>query len=135
MSVVEPETRSDLSRPATGRWSLGLGLLGAPIAWAIHLLLCWVIAEWSGLTGSLESAFLGLAVRDWLLIGVSLATLGAAVAATLLARGCVSRLRDVQSRDRSQAWFVARAGVMTGYVFTFVIAVETLPIFFHLRGA
>lgn len=129
------EHRSTIGQRNAGvsRWALGIGLLGAPLAWSVHFLVVWSIAEWSGLTGTLSGIFLGITSRAWLLFAVTVIALAAAVASILVARRCHRRLRrdEYQEPLKTAAW-VARTGIINGYVFAFVIAFESVPIFFYL---
>lgn len=121
---------------AVGRLALGVALLGAPLAWTIHFLLSWGIAEWSGLSGTLTNTILGVTSRAWLLIGVSIVAVAIGLASTFIAHWCVRRLKPLEAdATGTAAWFVARTGVVNGYLFTFVVAVESLPIFYYLRDA
>lgn len=130
----DKETSEIRATRTVGRRSLGIALLGAPIAWTLHFLLSWAIAEWSGLTGTLTATFLGVTGRAWLLIGVSAAAIAAAIASTFIAHWCVRSLKPLDAQAQgTAAWFVARTGVVNGYIFTFVVAVESVPIFFYLR--
>jgi hypothetical protein len=67
------------------------------------------------------------------LVGATLLTLLPALATTLLAFRNIQRLKSMRDEDRA-ALFVARAGGITSGLFALTILVESVPIFFYLRG-
>jgi hypothetical protein len=139
--------------PALAHGRLWLALLGGGTAWTLHLLLAYTIAEFGCLSGLGERHFGGLSVVTWMLLGLSVLTLALALVATALSRQ-LSRTQRYASRDPSTAppgssrnphfhgergpeaastvAFSGRLAYLTNLAFTFVIAVQTVPIFYFL---
>lgn len=110
-----------------GRWRLRFVLLGGAVAWTLHLLLAYVIAEFGVLSGLVELSWAGLDVVSWLLLGWSAAMLALAGVAVWVSW----RLRAEESDDEVR--FCARFGRAANLAFLVIIAVESVPIFFFLR--
>lgn len=119
------------------QFALWFGLLGGAVAWLVHLLSAYAIAEF-GCVGTLTSiVFLTITAVAWMEIGVSLLTLLAAIAAVVVAYRSRRRL---QAKTENEAavprgeLFLARTGLITSILFVLVILVESVPIFFYLQG-
>jgi heme/copper-type cytochrome/quinol oxidase subunit 2 len=117
------------------RWALWFGLWGGGVAWLLHLLLVYGIAEFGCLSGLGQVRAAGITVVAWLLIGASVLTLLIAGAALLVA---------LRSRDRANAagqtapgddaeLFVGRAGWIATALFLAIILIQSIPIFFFLK--
>jgi len=116
-------------------WRLVLALLGAPVAWTLHLLVGYVIVAFGCATawGGTDAAIVALTV----------ACAAGAVAAGLLGlrlwrRAQEHRLSDEEPGDDepwdarlgergARANFLAIAGVMLAILFTYAIVIEGLP--------
>lgn len=132
------------------------GFLGGAIAWTIHLLAAYAIAEWVCVSRVFAvERFLGVAIVAWLLIGVSILTALVAGAATWVAylhsapgiRGS-SQLSVVGSRLRESLLLtdnrqpttdnrlqeLAQIGWVMSALFLFTILVQSIPIFYWLEG-
>jgi hypothetical protein len=114
--------------------SLWFGLVGGGVAWVVHLLASYVIAEFGCVSGWGQEKHLGVTTMAWLLLGVSFLTAGWAGLATFMAYRNKQRLRPFESSEGSSAVYMARAGCITSGIFLFVILVESVPIFFFLQS-
>jgi hypothetical protein len=131
---METSASAALPAPGISRWALAIAFLGPALAWTAHLLLSWAIAEWGGITGWLPELVFGIKARVWLLIAVTGLTLVAAIASTLIGHACRRRLKSDPRHDAHDAAnFIARTGVLHGWLFVFIIAGESLPILFYLQ--
>jgi hypothetical protein len=118
------------------RGTLWFGLFGGAIAWTIHLMLAYVVAEF-GCAGRLgEGSYLGITLVAWLEVGLTLVTALASGVATLVAyrshRRLSSDAAEVEaavSAERYTAW----AGVLTSGLFTVIILFESIPIVYYLH--
>lgn len=109
------------------RLRLGYALLGGAIAWFLHLLASYLIAEFACVSGMPSVRVLGISATAWMLLLATLVLLAVALGAMLTALGAV--------RARSEAYGeVARIGLLLDGLATLVILVESLPILFYLRG-
>lgn len=124
------------AQPATAkRTRLWFGLLGGAFAWLAHLLLAWGISEFGCVSGLGSTVRLGLSAPAWLGLFVSILAFGTSAAATLSARAMRKRL--VAAGDIAEDepdLFLARTGLITSALFTLVIVVESIPLFFYLKG-
>ena len=117
--------------------SLWFGLLGGAIAWAIHFMSAYVIAEF-GCVGRLgERIYWNISLVAWL--ELILTATGVLVAATATAVAYRNQLRSLLDAPdvgaaREAERYTARAGLFTSAIFTFVILFESIPIFFYLHG-
>lgn len=116
---------------------LWFGVLGGAIAWLVHLMLSYGIAEFGCVSQFHELRFLGFTAVAWLEVGVSLLTLAVAIAATLIARRNTSYFSGEVEAARVESGdprvFMARSGMLSSGIFAFIIAVQALPILFYLR--
>lgn len=116
---------------ATTRRALWFGLLGGAVAWLVHLLLAYVIAEFGCLSPLATHTLLGVTAVAWMLLAATLVTLAGAVAATLVALRSDRRLRD---HHEFAGAYMARLGLITSGLFVFIILVQSLPIFYYLSS-
>jgi hypothetical protein len=121
---------------AVTRAGLWFGLLGGGIAWLLHFLSSYVIAEFGCVSNWGQNKYLGVTMLAWLLLGVSAFATGLAAFATFVAYRAKQRLGELEHSDgqTSSAVYMARAGYITSGVFLFVIIVESIPIFFFLQS-
>ncbi len=112
------------SPPIPGRWTLRFCLLGGGVAWLLHLVGAWAIAEFGTLGGAVN-------LTPWLAV-LSGALLAIALAATWLSL----RLARIYPADTGETLrtfrFCGRFGVVTNGAFAVVIAAQTVPIFYFL---
>jgi putative membrane protein len=99
---------------------LWFATLGSPIAWALHLVLCYPLVGMTCRVGS--------TLALWL---VSLATLLVCLASLLVAWFEARRLPAEGDEVVQRGRFMARGGFWMGVLFLVVIIAETLPIPFH----
>lgn len=121
------KARPDPPPPARpSRWRLRFALLGGGVAWLLHLLLVYLIAEFGTLSGLAHHQWgAGLGVVSWLLLGCSAVMLSLAVVAIVVARALLRTSREPLR-------FCARLGLASNVAFSIIIAVQTIPIFYFL---
>lgn len=117
-------------------WKLWFALLGGAVAWTLHLLLAYAIAEFGCVAGWDEFVAVGISLVSWLLIGVSVAMTALAAGALAVSWDAHRKSRRVprNSDDRATLDYTARFGLITNGLFLFIILVESVPIFFY-RGS
>jgi hypothetical protein len=116
-----------------GRKALWFGLLGGAVAWTVHLLFAYVVAEF-GCIGRLgESGYLGVSFVAWLELALTVATTLVAGAATAVAYCLDRRLRTNAATGAEDApmQYTARAGLLASGTFTLVILFESIPILYY----
>ena len=69
------------------RVRLWFGLVGGAVAWLVHLMGAYAIAEFGCVGTTQEYSFLGITLVSWLLIGLTLVTTAAALLAAWAAHG------------------------------------------------
>jgi len=125
------------NRHVATRTSLWFGLLGGAIAWLLHLLLAYGIAEFGCVSGVGDTQFLGLSGVAALEILVTILTLAIAGSASVIAQRNYDRDSSgdpsIDQGMHDPRVFMARSGVLTSRLFVFIIAVQSIPIFFYLR--
>lgn len=135
MSSATPAT-VPRQESCVSRRALWIGLLGGAVAWLVHLVAAYAIAEF-GCVGRLRQlSFAGLNAVAWLIIAASVVTLLAAVVSAWLAYRSEQRLRAGLDADEPESVAereVARTGWITSGLFALVILVESLPIFYYLQ--
>ena len=124
-----------LAGRAVTRGTRWFGLLGSAVAWFIHLVVVYTLAEAACVTGFPWFAVWGIHGASILIVAVTLLTLALAAASGYVAYRNgrhLDRVHDGQraSVDRGVAQHMARGGVYLGVAFVFIIAAETLPVFF-----
>ena len=109
-------------------------LIGGAVAWTLHLLLAYAVAEFGCVAGLGHTTWIGISIVSWMLLGVSILCTLLAVASFLIANNIGRRAADLPPdvEHRETADFVARFGVIINGLFTFIIVVESIPIFFFL---
>lgn len=120
------------------RFRLWFGVLGGAVAWTVHLLVSYAIAEFGCVSPFRDVRFLNVTGVAWLGILTSLAMLAVAVAATLVALRIKRRMVGSEDAIRYEAEdgrvFMARTGVLTSGLFVFIILVQALPFLYYLRS-
>lgn len=131
--------RDPTDKPAGGTdlW-LWFGVLGGAIAWLIHLLLSYAIAEFGCVSPFRETRLWGLSGVAWLESAASVLSVTLAMAAVVVAQRNKRYIPDdadvVQFESSDPRAFMARSGVLASALFLFIILVQTLPIFYYLRN-
>ncbi len=122
------------SVPTDGR--LWFGVLGGAIAWLLHLVLSYLIAEFGCVSGWGEHHWMGLSLVAWLGLAVSVSMVASAVVANGIAtRNQKGFSKDVDSETSSDGErFMARSGVLANRFFIVIIIVQSIPFVFYLQG-
>ena len=139
-----------MSRPAPGpgevsRARIWLGLWGGGLAWLVHFLTIYALAEFGGLSGLGERLVLGVSLVVWLVFAATLLTLLAAGAAIRISWSTSRRAREHDSAtsgdlDADAApgpasdLFAGRVGWIAGALFAVAIVFEAIPALFYLRA-
>lgn len=112
------------------RWRRWFAFLGGGVAWTLHLLGVYLIAEFTCVSGADHTRWLGTSVTAWAVLGLSLCLLLISLAATWIGR------RD--SRDATQTQtgenYLSRVGWMLSGLFALIILFESLPMLYYLDG-
>lgn len=127
--------KTDPPTPLSGvsRLTLRFMLLGGGAAWTAHLLLAYAIAEFGVLSGFADNRWAGLDAVSWLLIALSVAMLALAGIATWLSWH-VSPKDDRNNEAASTVRFCVRFARASNVTFLAIIAAQSVPIFYFLRG-
>jgi hypothetical protein len=114
---------------------LWFGLLGGAVAWLLHLMGAYAIAEFGCVSWLGARQWFGISAVAWLCIGLSTFCQLLALVAVLAAYRCMrsSRSADgdfaLQSRE-----YAASLGLGVSFLFAFAIAFESVPIVYYLQG-
>ena len=131
------DATTELSRPSLNLW-LWFGLLGGALAWLVHLLVSYALAEFGCVGGMSDAGFLGLSGVAWWECVASVLLILTAAGATYVANRHKRYYADEVAASRVESSdprvFMARSGVLASGVFVFIIAVQSLPILFYLQG-
>lgn len=131
MPAPAPVTAADAAAPSRGRqW---FAFLGGAIAWTLHLIGAWAIAEFGCVSGLASVLWMGLSAVAWMLIALTAFTLIVAIAAAGLGYRDHRRLAATGSAAEDGGQYLARAGWMISALFALIIAFESIPIFFYLQ--
>lgn len=135
--MVAPGFTRSLSmttKTRTSRAMLYLGLFGGAAAWALHLFLAQLVAEFGCVASWADRSAWGVTAVAWLTLAISVAMVLLAAAATVVAHRADRHMRDAPaSAGKDNDTYLARLGLITSGLFLLVIAFQTLPIFFYLR--
>ena len=112
------------------------GILGGAVAWTLHLLGAYLIAEFGCELGIDRRVYGGINIVAWSLLGTSAVMVAVAAASCIVgwrimarkSRGGESNVRERTNRE------LARTGAVANGLFTFVIAIQSIPIVFYLRS-
>lgn len=121
----------------TSVW-IWFGALGGAVAWFLHLVLAYVIAEFGCVSGLGKEEWIGISVIAWLGIMVS----GLMIAGALIASGAAMKSqrrwslvhRSNQDVLGNGQEFLAKSGVISNLLFGFIILVQSIPFVFYLHG-
>lgn len=116
------------------RGRVWVGLWGGGVAWLLHFLSSWALAEFGCMGPLARSGALGVSWVAWTVLGVTALALALAAAATWIGWQTErrARARPASSADEAAA-FAARVGWIAGALFTLVVVVEAVPVLFYLR--
>lgn len=117
-SVPGPE---DLVRSVPIAWRVWFGLLGAPVAWTVHFMVCYGLMEVGCATGWDGHAVAGLNGVALAVLVATLLTVPAILAATLVAHRLSPCARGGHAHIR-------QAGLVLSGLFLLAILAETVPV-------
>jgi hypothetical protein len=117
------------------RFRLWFGLFGGAVAWTIHFLAAYAIAEFGCVSSFRDARFLGITGVAWGILAITALTLVLAVGALLIARRS-ERLLLAETREKEDEPedFMVRVGLITSVVFVAIIVAQTLPVLYYLRS-
>jgi hypothetical protein len=118
-----------------GRNALWFGLLGGAIAWTFHLLFAYGAAEFGCVGQSGERSYAGISLVAWLELALTVTTAICSAVAAAVAYRIHKRLQQSgQGPETARAERnLAKAGILTSGLFTFIILFESIPVFYYLR--
>jgi len=130
-------TRGPEAGVVTEFW-LWFGVLGGAIAWLLHLLLAYGIAEFGCVSSWGERHWLGISLVAWLEALLSVSMLILCLFSWRIARRN-SQILLRESGPSEQAGhaarvFMARSGELSGGLFGLIIAVQSIPFVFYWNG-
>lgn len=129
MPAIAANSEATTSSATVPRAQLWFGLWGGAVAWSIHFLAAYVIAEF-GCVGQLDKfRFANVSYVAWLEVAVTAVAVPIALAATLVAYRCSRHLSAGQAEN-----YLARAGFYTSGIFAFVILFEAIPILYYFHS-
>lgn len=124
MTSRETTARDISRRESTGSALLWFGVLGAPAAWTVQLLLNYSLEEWFACSPATQTrgVILGLEV-DVVATIITVALAGVAVLAGAVSIRCL-RSNDLRGRSEGRVRWMAIAGIMNSvlYLITIVVA-------------
>ncbi len=108
--------------------------MGGAGAWTFHLLLAYLIAEFACVAGLDHSNILGITRPALWLLAVSSCLIVVSLASTIVAYRSLTRIERAGAGDRASSAdrYLARTGSWLSGLFTIIILIESIPIFFYL---
>ncbi len=119
-SISEVPAASGRLRLWSCRWCGG-------VAWGLHLVTVWLIAEFGCPSELARPGPLGVSGVAWLALAVSIGCLALGGLATW------ASWRRSRGGGEEPARFIGKVGLVANPLFMLVIAAQTMPIFFHLQ--
>jgi hypothetical protein len=117
------------------RKRIWFGLLGGAVAWLLHLMSAYAIAEFGCVSWLGTLHWIGVSAVAWLCIGVSTFCELLALFAVLAAYRCVRSSRSTNGDFALQSrQYAASLGLGVSILFAFAIAFESIPIVYYLQG-
>lgn len=101
-------------------------LWGGGVAWGLHLVAAWLIAEFGCVGGSRDTSGDGVSPVAWAVFGTTAVCLGLAGWATW------SSWRRTRG-GAAGSGFIGRTGLILNPLFAMVILAQTVPVFFYLK--
>jgi hypothetical protein len=125
-----------------GRSPLYFAFFAGGIAWTLHLIISYLIAEFGCLSDAGQHRILGITVLAWSLFILSAAMLTLAAAGALVGWRAKRRFEALKAPSPSAVEqdaidtevHFARSGAIMSAIFLLVIACQTIPIFYYLQG-
>lgn len=115
---------------------LWFGLLGGGVAWMLHLILAWGIAEFGCVSRFHELQWFGQTAVAWAGLTMSLCMLAMTAIALWVSQRNERQLLiaavDTSRPSTHPRRFIANSGVLANVVFLFIIVVQSLPFLFYL---
>lgn len=140
--MARDEATFDIGHPAPDRERVGLGILmlglfGAPLVWAVQLLLIYGFASYACAGGVLQPPHASPAWLNWLLPLVNVAALLLAALATAASYRNLRRtrhehtghFRGVMDAGEGRTRWLSIWGIWMGIVFMLAIAFNTIGVF------
>jgi len=124
---MNPESSLSEGRPRGERLRQWSCLWGGGLAWTLHLLAIWLIAEFGCVGEARKPPGEGLSAVAWGILAATGICLGLAGWATR------ASWRRARSERGSEAKFLGRTGLVLNPLFALVILAETVPVFFYLE--
>jgi len=118
-------------------WTLSIILLGGGLAWFLHLLLTYAVAEFGCVSGFADFQWLGIDGIAWLLLAASVPPILLGIVSVWIANRTTRKLQQASdtgeeiNRPEQQA---VRIGLILNGFFLLTILVQTVPIFYYLDG-
>lgn len=116
--------------PRVSRFSQWFGLLGGAVAWLLHFFLVYGLSEVFCNTDFPGFDLFGASGEAALLLGATLFLGLAALAVTFFSYRNWRRLETSTHETAGRARFMTSFGVLLSGFFTFLILLESLPVFF-----
>jgi hypothetical protein len=136
MEGAPMESISSSSRSRVRRGTLWFGVLGGAIAWTIHLLAAYALAEFGCVSGLGQRGAYGISYVAWAVLVMTIAVTAVALLATVIAgRAWRTFANDLRPNGPAAAGeqYLAQAGTLMSGLFTVAILFETIPILYYLR--
>jgi hypothetical protein len=118
------------------RWALYFGWLGGAVAWSGHFAVVYVAAEFGCFSGLGHRVYAGVNAVAWIVLGVTVLAVGVAAAAMWTAYR-LDKVLEVDERGGTDTAapraHLARTGLITSALFTFLTLIQAIPVFFFLR--
>jgi hypothetical protein len=131
------DSAGEVSNPVApvSRFRLWFGLFGGAVAWTVHFLAAYAIAEFGCVSSFRDARFLGITGVAWGILAITALTLVLAVGGLEIARRSKRLLLvEVHEDEDEPEAFMARAGWITSVVFVAIIVAQTVPVLYYLRS-
>jgi hypothetical protein len=114
-------------KPHAKRWHLWACLWGGGVSWLLHFIAIWVCAEFGCISGLGRPGPFGVSIVAWLVLACTVLFLALC--------GLALRISwSLRQRQGSSEPFVSGCGLALNAIFLLVIAVQSIPVFFHLKN-
>jgi hypothetical protein len=115
------------------RW---FSFLGGGIAWTLHLLSIYAIGEFGCVSGLGRVMFAGVSAVAWAIIFVSILLFLLSGFSVTLAFFDMRKdsLKETRDPGNEGGEYLSRFGFILNLLFSLIIAVETMPVFWYLGG-
>jgi hypothetical protein len=125
---VHGDARTVTRRETRGSLLLWIGVLTAPLAWAIHLVLNYSLEEWFACSPATQTPgeILGFGVHN-VSIAVNATLAAATLVAGFVALSCRLRLRNAEGEGAARARWMALVGIINSCLFGLIIVVGFAP--------